>query len=214
MRGYLHMTNANHGTGGFYYENNYDRYGYIEYDFSENLSWWLIGHDKRFILLVGKSYGNEACAMIFGDVPSIVPQDTGNTILFLGSGREPYLHVRHPQYMTDGDTFLAKSWTGDENYAFAGWHSLCGHGAASATYPDKISGGLSAAEIWLYERGNGNECNLRGLLSGLFKCQNNLKDFKDGSIIKLDGTSDIYMKFRLYNNDYQYYLINTSNWED
>lgn len=70
------------------------------------------------------------------------------------------------------------------------------------------------SEMWLYERGGDNGYNLRGLLPALYRCQNNLRDLKDGTVIKMDGSDDDFLKFNLYDaQDKNYYLLNVSHWE-
>lgn len=217
IHGYRNMSGANSGTGDFYWRNNYDRFGYIQYDRNEAQNWWLVGHDKCFMLLVGHSNRNCCAWFVFGDVPSIVPQDTGNTILSLNSSTSEYFSVRSLPYGGGGEVLFAKTWTGAEQNARAMLNSLAWHDGAGVAYPDKISGGLAAAEIWLYEKGSSSyDYNLRGLLSGMFKCQNNLNDLHDGATVALDGTDDVYLKFNLYDSDSSnkhHYLINVSHWE-
>ncbi|ULJ65943.1 hypothetical protein [Wielerella bovis] len=211
--GYLNMTAASTGTGKFAYGNNLDRFGYCEYDRSEQPNWWLVGHDKAFIFLSAKRTLNDTCILFFGDIPSIVPQDTGNTLLFSNASTSEALSSRVIDFIGGDGYLLAKTWTGAEQTARGTFNSLAHHSGAGAAYPDKISGGLTAAEMWVYEKGNGgNDYNLRCLLPALFKCQNNLKDLQDGTPIKLDATDDVFLKFCLY-NDSHYYLINASHWE-
>lgn len=214
--GYLNMTAASVGTGKFAWNNDYDRFAYCEYNQTDSPHWWLIGHEKLFMLLVAKRNLNDTVVLYFGDVPSLVPQDTGQTILFSNSHQNGYLESRALGFVGYESVLFAKTWTGAENMAKGAFQSLANHEGAGAGYPDKISGGLSAAEMWIYEKGAGyQEWNLRALLSGIFKCQNNLRDLPDGSVVKLDGTDDVFLKFNLHaGNEKNNYLINTSRWDN
>lgn len=214
LSGYLNMTAASVGSGQFSYTGNLERFGYCQYDRNDSNHWWLVGHDKCFALFVSHSNLNAAAFFMFGDVPSIVPNDTGNTILYTNSTRNAYFAHRDLEYIGSWGVLFAKTWSGAEQSAKAAFVSLAHNDAAYASYPDKISGGLMVSEMWLYERGGDNGYNLRGLLPALYRCQNNLRDLKDGTVIKMDGSDDDFLKFNLYDaQDKNYYLLNVSHWE-
>ncbi|ULJ69290.1 hypothetical protein MIS45_11215 [Wielerella bovis] len=104
--GYLNMTTASAGTGKFAYNNNYDRFGYCEYDRNEQPNWWLVGHDKAFMFIAAKRSLNDTSILFFGDIPSIVPQDTGNTVLFSNSSTSEYLSTRSLGFINSSDDCL------------------------------------------------------------------------------------------------------------
>ncbi|WP_277074386.1 hypothetical protein, partial [Simonsiella muelleri] len=56
--------------------------------------------------------------------------------------------------------------------------------------------------------------NLRGLLSGVYRTAHNLQDLPNGTSVPLDGTSDVFLKFRVgYSGSDNYFLINATQWE-
>lgn len=215
MRAYIAMSNIDTGTGAFHYPNSYEKFGYIESSRSANDNWWLVGHEHGFVLLVGSINKNGTSLFFFGDVPSLIPNDTGNTLYYSNSNSYDYLHGRVLPYITGSsdstDPKFAKSWLGSEQMASLSFNSLCAHAGLGAAYPDKISGGLMAAEIWLYER-IGNELCLRALLPGLLRCQNDLRVLADGAVVQLDNTDDTYLKFCCGESSH-HYLLNVSQWE-
>lgn len=217
MQAYITMSNINTGLGAFHYSNNYEKFGYIESSRSTNDNWWLVGHEHCFVLLVGNSSKNGTAIFFFGDVPSLIPNDTGNTLYYSNSNTYDYLSGRILPYAASvsgsdlTDPKFAKSWLGSEQMVSLLFNSLCAHAGSGAAYPDKISGGLMASEMFLYERIN-NELCLRALLPGLLRCQNDLRVLADGAVVQLDNTDDIYLKFCCGESSH-HYLLNVSQWE-
>lgn len=219
---YRQMMSLDAGKGEFF--NTNQNFGYIQYDQYEQ-PWFLVGCGKAFILCVQKTDLSSSTMMYFGDFASVLPGDTGNTLMcnstYHGNGAE-YLvtgSLSNIGYAEDGiASHVAKSYVGGESSAYAVLGGAAYHGyVSSTTYPDKISGGLSASPVLLFEKtASYQEYCLRGAVSGLFKSMNNLLDFKDGENIgKLDGSDDEYIKVNLSDarDGDEYYLINASAWE-
>lgn len=226
---YCNMTDSDNGTGlfGRRPKDNYRRFAYIPSDATKNENWWLIGHDSTFIFIctkaesrsgVASGYYDWSSGLFFGDYPSIVPNDTGNSLLWY-STYNGYDYMENcsfyfSQGISDGSDYarafyLAKSWNGLENQALtANLATMCRNNGCRSVYPDKINGGLIASEIYLLEQ----NLNIRGMLPGIFKTQNSLIDYRAGSIFKMDGSDDNYMNFCFGRSDVDHYLINTSFW--
>lgn len=213
VQGFRAMSSLTAGSGEFGYPTNNQKFGCVENGVKEQ-PWWLIGHDCAFLLLVGAANGNDAAALYFGDVPSLVPQDTGNTLILHNSS------VNYDYFSTSGFSFIssggnrgyfAKRWDNTEAGVEAELHSLLAHSQLETAFPDKISGGLSASEIYVCERNNG--LNFRGILSGIYRTAHNLQDLPNGTPVRLDGVTDTMLKFRLNYSGGNYYLVNVSNWK-
>lgn len=211
------MSSLTAGSGEFGYTGNYQKFGLVESGRAKQDSWWLIGHDGAFLLMIGDSRGNDAMMLFFGDVPTVVPNDTGNCVfLHSSSGSYDYFNASSMTFVTGGGanrTHMGKRWDNTELGAECELHSLmAGSSLSGMTYPDKITGGLSASEVYIFERNNG--LNLRGLLSGVYRTAHNLQDLPNGTSVPLDGTSDVFLKFRLgYSGSDNYFLINATQWE-
>ena len=210
------MTLLTAGSGEFGYTGNYQKFSFVESGRNQQDNWWLIGHDGAFVLIVGANHQNDAVMLFFGDVPSVVPNDTGNClILHSSSNSYDYFNSSTFSFVGSGGnkTYIGKRWDNSELGAECELHSLLSGGSlGDMAYPDKITGGLSASEIYVFEKNNG--LNLRGLLSGIFKTAHNLQDLPNGTSVVLDGTSDVFLKFRVgYSGSSNYYLINATQWE-
>lgn len=215
-------------SDSFAYPDNFSRFGYIEQVQSTNAGkWFLIGHDKAFTLLVSSIDGGFSECLIFGDFPTVVPNDTGNTLFYSGHYHDYEYHypigmVTNNYYINDSyarNMLIAKHWDGTPKAVSANLISLMLHDSCHAPYPDRITGGLQAAECYLLESNNqGNNTtvfdSIRGLLAGFFKCGQSLNNLPDGSVIKIDGSNDNYLKFKLGRADRFFFLINASYWAD
>lgn len=211
------MSSLTAGSGEFGYTGNYQQFGVVESNRSKQDNWWLIGHDSAFLLMIGDSRGNGAVMLFFGDVPTVVPNDTGNCVfLHSSSSNYGYFDTNNLFFVTSSGSnraCMGKRWDNTELSAECELHSLLASGNLSgAAYPDKITGGLSASEVYLFEKNNG--LNLRGLLSGVYRTAHNLQDLPNGTSVPLDGTSDVFLKFRVgYSGSDNYFLINATQWE-
>lgn len=217
LQAFRAMSSLTAGTGEFGYTGNAQKFGIIESSKAQQDNWWLIGHDSAFILFIGASNGNDGVMLFFGDVPTVVPNDTGNCVfLHSSSGSYDYLNGGSLSFVAGGGsikTYMGKRWDNTELGAECELHSLLASNSLNgAAYPDKITGGLSASEVYIFERNNG--LNLRGLLSGMYRTAHNLQDLPNGTRVQLDGTSDVFLKFRAgYSSADGYSLINATQWE-
>ena len=222
MAGYIAMSGLDSGTDIFKYNNNYDRFGYLYSGKTATRGWWLVGHRKAFTFVVTTTYestpylNNESAMFYFGDVPTVVPQDTGNTIYLASNQNYEYYGSYGLDLMNESSylpALFARSWDASAVRQTAALHSLGVHKSNRAVYPDRITGGTWAAPIYLMESG-ADYYNLRGLLPGWYKASNNLKDLRDGAVLPLDGTDDQFLKFNLRNAaDDAHFLLNTSHWQ-
>lgn len=215
INGYLDLPTLGNGRGRFGYSRDYKKFGYISYNASRSGGWWLIGHDKAFVLILNDGYNNHCGWLYFGDVPSIVPQDNGNTVLMYNGSANDYAYHRPIQWLGLGgdiNALLAKRWTQAEQQAAAALSSAAANSGSDTPYPDPISGGTMAAETYLYEWHDGKPC-LRALLPGVFKLQNNLDSVADGIAVALDGVDDTLLKFKVSSYSGHHILINASAWE-
>lgn len=210
------MSSLTAGSGEFGYTGNNQKFGFVESGRNQQDNWWLIGHDGAFLLMIGDNRGNDTMMLFFGDVPTVVPNDTGNcAFLHSSSGSYDYFNANSIAFTTGGGsskTHMGKRWDNTELGAECELHSLLAGSGLGATYPDKITGGLSASEVYIFERNNG--LNLRGLLSGVYRTAHNLQDLPNGTSVPLDGTSDVFLKFRVgYSGADNHFLINATQWE-
>ena len=225
---YCNMTASDNGTGlfGRRPKDNYRRFAYIPSEATKNENWWLIGHDSTFIFIctkaesrsgVARGFYDWATCLIFGDYPSIVPNDTGNSLLFCLNNGYDYMTCNRLSFsqgisensITSIGLYLSKSWNGFEDQDFtAHFATMCRNNGCRSLYPDKINGGLIASEVYFLEQ----NLNIRGMLPGIFKTQNSLIEYRAGSIFKMDGSDDNYMNFCFGEAETDHYLINTSFW--
>lgn len=221
VAGYLNMTGINQGEGRFAYGNNYDTLGHLHYAASKGGNWWLIGHKKAFFFFFHDGYDTtDGVIFYFGDVPSIVPHDMGNTVLLHNNGNsQSYSSQTRLQLIgTNGDSFalFAKTWANIETPSKAALVSAVTH-FSETPYPDFISGGTMASEIYLYEyedvAKSARKASLRALLPGIFKAANDLSSIKDGEAVPFDGAEDTFLKFNTDGYGTGHLLVNASYWE-
>lgn len=82
VKGYRDMTSISSGTGMFNYQSTTPYVNVSYRDGSWKTPWFLVGHEKAFVLCLFNTQGYRGGSYIyFGDVPSFIAGDTGNTVL-------------------------------------------------------------------------------------------------------------------------------------
>lgn len=184
----------------FYYSN---RYGVDE----NNLQWVLIGHQRAFALVILNS-GFADCNgfLYFGDFPSLLVGDVNNCIIASTSG-----------YSND----LIGGWIGgsiangykDNNSVDFGLEYKSKGFNTAPRYPNPVTGGFTANEIFISELGDGTV--LRGLLPGCFYTDERMPgndELRFGTIYNnLDKTKDEWIYTRSPSE--RGFLINLTAWE-
>lgn len=202
---------------------------------SSNAPWVLVGHERGFCLLVRSAYSNtESCSQMiyFGDFSTLAPADNKNCIL-LKSGHEfndsKYLDSIHygvgrqisftssnrmPKYQS-ALAVSADKMNSDVMCAFAS----AAQAYKSADYPDFISQGFSAFEIFILEYsyiGNSEKYHLRGLLGGMMMIRERLSNMSDLVFFdNIDESGDRFIKFNTNDQDVgrDCFLLNCTAWE-
>ena len=210
---YKEMTDLTNGDGYFAYNINFRKFGYVD---ERTPKWWLIGHGKAFVFIVTQ-WDNHSQTFYFGDVPSLVAGDTGNTIYLATNSTYDYLtsSINSPEYVHNSygnTTVWAKKWnqtkdTSDGCLQSASWIEY----SKKPEYPDRVTGGFIASETYINEKDN-DKYYIRGLLAGILTVQNDFRSIPEGQVFTLDGESNRYMKFS-FDSDGRYgYLINITQW--
>lgn len=203
---------------------------------SENAPWVLVGHERGFCLLVRSAlYNPNRCSQMiyFGDFCSIAPDDTRNCIL-CKSGHElsvnKYIDSNHYGV---GSDIMASSFSysiSKTKFAFAASsdkmnHNVYGAFASvaqahrGAEYPDFVSQGFSAFEIFMLESRYGSNLytyHLRGLLGGVMAIREKLEDLDDFQFFNnIDQSGDRFLKFNTNDNTVgkDCFLLNCTAWE-
>lgn len=186
-------------------------------------SWILVGHDQAFAFLINGLYSGVRL-LWFGDFPSLAAADTGNCLLYCGSGEnQDYLSsgTSEPStYLVSGSNHfvLAKSFDGlstgvDGNVSSVTFINR------GVSYPDPVTGGLTMSECYIVERLTGGQIQapFRGLWPGMYYCVNNLGSIPNyAELTGFAGTNDRYAKVCLddsYSPSSGYYLINLTAWD-
>lgn len=186
------------GTGGTSYLSTHE--------WGKNINnWWaIVGTSRGFFMITYSEYG--AQLLYFGDLPSCVAADNGNTFFWTTSIRK---------YMSSDwintNIFAAKTWNALQNNAECTPVSLVDK-ITGLAYPSVITGGLTAAAVYIVENKH-----LRAAMPFFLRSQHTLKSFlpdKIGQIpmLKLDGSDDDYLVVPNYRDEEQY-LINTTAWD-
>lgn len=198
---YENMTSLDEATGAFCHSTATYRY------FAHNPSsarWLLVGHENAFILAVSSQSISQI--LYFGDVPSLKLLDSGNTV-FINTA-DYNATTFEPSNFGIKKPYLAKSVL-DVDGAKAECAVLSLFYNYGKTYPDLITDGLAASEIYLTE----SDC-VRALLPGLVKVGHNLTAFNEYTRFNL-GDSSEWAKLCLYSSKTANacFLVNLTEWE-
>lgn len=216
---------ANNGSVGRF--GSY-KFSYTSSDRVEN-KWWLIGHGRAFIFIAA-GYNTPSTRFIyFGDFATAAAGDNYNCAFLCshdssydaiqGSTTSPFAGVVGEYY-----SFFAKSYDGLSIAARAGTLSMCKQSVNSikGVYPNVISGGFSASEIYLVEASGSNSGGgIRGILGGVFWSYDSMVSVADGTdFANVDNSNDVWSKFKLDDdlvgsstNDLYSCLVNATAWE-
>ena len=201
---YLDMSSLDNGTGLFVGSGGPNNFAY---NAPRNFKWLLAGHSKAFIFVL--SVANNSQILFFGDVPSLILLDTGNTVII-------NTHYGSAQSFDTGDInsgnkqYFAKSVLNSNNEPI-GALMRSFYWDYAAPYPDLITGGLGYSEIYLTENYSNS---VRCLLPGLMSCGNNLNSIADLSPINV-GNGQVFIKLNISDStrENSNFLLNLSAWE-
>ena len=221
---YRNMSGINQGSGKVNYSSGFDGdslsdtnlWKYAGYE--RETRWMLIGNDRAFMLLLCNRAKTCSNVLFFGDVPSILPNDTGNTILWsnfnpsgdgdLGAwfwavntnlgGKPALFSTNHKHDITPTKCVF--------------WVQRGTRSALSAPYPDPISGGFTAMPVYLGERPSDSAVHIRAVQCGLLDCMNvlNLPEWME---LTADGSDDVFMRVSMGLANSEHYLVNCTAWE-
>lgn len=203
---------------------------------SQSAPWALIGHDRGFCLLIRSSYSNpQKCSQViyFGDFSSLAPAGSRNCILLKsGSNLSDYKYIHNVSYgigsqivASHNNNFISKeiaaiaSSADQVNHDVVCGFASAGQGYRSADYPDFVSQGFSAFEIFILESnyiGGKAQYSLRGLLGGMMMIRERIGDMND--LIFFDNIDDSGDRFIKFGTNDQFvgqecFLINCTAWE-
>ena len=205
---------VNQGARKFLLSRGNSGYKFVYRDVSagrSDIQWVVIGHARVFCLIIlNPDYAGTCSFLFFGDFPSLLAADNNNCILIgvtgvSGDYRQSY----------DSIDFLCSnimsSYKGDSpidcslEYKSKGFYGL-------ATYPNPITGGFIADDIYISENDGG--VLIRGVMPGMVitneKMPSNNK-LAFGTVFDLAGSNDKWLYFR--NVDYRGILVNMTAWE-
>lgn len=181
---------------------------YSMFNRNEQIKWVVVGHERTFLLVILNANYSTICPhLYFGDFPSLAAADSNNCILsFVGSER--YLSFGINSVYNS----IVRDYKGDEavfaDYLFKSM------GGNVVSYPNPITMGFCADDIYLSERKNGDG-KLRGLLAGLWITMETMPESNEvefGKIYNnLDGAEGKWMYFRGFNG--RGFLVNLKEWE-
>lgn len=224
MEGYVRMSDLNTGEGlfGHQLDKNYRRLGYVEYNKTANDHWFLVGHQKAFILILPYNTKLYSTALFFGDFPSCMAGDTGNTVLWNTSYERS--ESLSPAYLSSSRFVnniyaprYAKNYRHIEDNPVGITRSLF-DSFRTVPYPDIISGGIQATDIYLEEYltyvSPDKTLHIRGLQPGLMRVRQFLSGITDGSEVP-SPNSDVWLKVSIDDNagGDSDYIINATAWE-
>ena len=206
-------SSVNQGRRKFFLSKNNSSYKFIYRDVSagrSDIKWVVIGHARAFCLIILNPDYAETCSFLFfGDFPSLLAADNNNCILIGVAGLSNY---RESYGQSD---FLCSnimsSYKDDSprdcslEYKSKGFYN-------SATYPNPITGGFIADDIYIGENDGG--VLIRGVMPGMAitneKMPSNNK-LAFGTVFDLAGSNDKWLYLR--NVDYRGILVNMTAWE-
>lgn len=193
------------------WESGRRKFAYAYYnglDRQSQIKWVVVGHERTFLLVILNGNYSTICPhLYFGDFPSLAAADSKNCILsFVGAER----------YLSNGINsvynLIVRDYKGDE--AVSANYSFKSMGSHVVNYPNPITMGFCADDIYLSEDGSG-QIKLRGLLAGLWITMELMPESEElefGKIYhNLDGTEGEWMYFRGFNA--RGFLINLKEWE-
>ena len=198
--------------------------------------WLLVGHERGFCLLVKSSLhapGYASQPIYFGDFNGIAPVENRNCVLIknafnlrdgekyidnwvYGFGNE--IKGMSNQFPEKHHIALASSADQVLHNVYASIASA-GKFYTNASYPDFVSGGFSAFEMFILEgayNANSWQAHLRGLLVGMMMIREKMPTIEDFTFFdNLDGSGDRFVKF--CTNDQTIgsdcFLLNCTAWE-
>ena len=213
--GILEPTSATAGKAVQYVWRNSGRVRFTSAYYSADsfrLKWVLIGHARAFALVLlspGNSSGSPV--LYFGEFPSLAVADEHQNLLGLGAyGDNGYFNI------ADYSSFYCSAMRDYKGEAPNGF--FCGANVVTspAPYPNPISGGFTASDLYLFEEVNGNKYALRGLIPGLMRTSEAMPSnavIPQGTVYdNLDNSGDAWMYVKVFSN-HSGLLINLTAWE-
>lgn len=211
---YTSVDSAGVGSGYFGSGSNTDT---SNDNFAYNLAfaqqnWLLVGHERAFVLVLPDSNNKRSQILWFGDVPTLKAGDFGNT-LYVNTSYNSATYYDNGTLSKQGANapFLALNATGTNLYQNRVVASLMSTFFDNYNaYPDPITGGLCASEIYITEYGY-----VRCLMTGLLSCGNNLQALNEYTPLDL-GDGDVWVKLNLGDGDdypQSCFLLNLNAWE-
>ncbi|MCS4534236.1 hypothetical protein [Neisseria montereyensis] len=201
-------------------------------DNRNSAQWLLVGHGRGFCLVVRSSYFNVngSVFLYFGDFPSVAPSDSRNCIIIQSTGTNKSISSNE---VGIGDMILGQLSGSQINtgqmalaasYDQLGFNVPCIGGGAmnkgrGEPYPNPISGGFTAFEIFVleyYSLGSDNNYSMRGKLPGLLGIRERLPSIEELSFFdNLDDSGDRFVKFNTNHSQVgrDCFLLNCTAWE-
>ncbi|WP_107878514.1 hypothetical protein [Neisseria animaloris] len=229
--GYHEMTAKNTGEKKFGISDGQNYFSFLTNN-KDTAPWLLVGCERGFCLVVsvGQTENTGSSLLYFGDFSSLAPGDTRNCILIQSATNDKYVQSNDSGigYLMLDSTSSYHTHVGRMALA-ASYDQLtsnvpcCGSGAMNklrgVPYPDPISGGFSAFEIFVLEHlvfRDNRYYGLRGKLPGLLGIRENLASVQEQSFFdNLDDSGDRFVKFNTsrYRVGEDCFLVNCTAWE-
>ena len=178
----------------------------------EPLQWVVVGHARAFCLLVINANFSSMCGnLYFGDFPSFAPADDGNCVISMTTSSSSALDLGANLQQC----FLMEEYSGNILGQAELLSRMGVNNNAAVNYPNPVTGGFSAENIFIFEKDKQNKHMLRGQLPGFkftFEAMPLPTVVPYGQVYNnLDATRDEWMYFKTVNNLGM--LVNLTAWD-
>lgn len=148
--------------------------------------------------------------LYFGEFPSLAVADEHQNLLGIGGYEQEYFNFNSFYGFYSS---AMRDYKGD---APNGFYLGANVTESSAPYPSPISGGFTAADLYLWERINNERYAMRGLIPGLMRTNEGMPGsniIPQGAVYdNLDDSEDEWMYVKVFGNGAGL-LINLTAWE-
>ena len=177
----------------------------------EPLQWVVVGHARAFCLLVINANFSSMCgSLYFGDFHSFATADDGNCVISMTTSNSYALDLGANLQQC----FLMQEYSGNILGQAELLSRMGVNNNVAVNYPNPVTGGFSAENIFIFEKDKQNKYMLRGQLPGFkftFEVMPSPTVVPYGQVYKnLDATDDEWIYFKTANNLGM--LVNLTAW--
>lgn len=208
LQPYTAMSQINVGTGFFGYGTQTDKFAYLNNKTEPR--WWLIGHAAAFVFLVKLEHTEGSMMFYFGDVPTFNTNHSAFYVSNSYSAEYAYNQSRIGNYWqrSGNGGLLSQSVVLGKSSAITWITSSTDNDSYRPAYPDQVSGGLFADNIYIVERANMYQ--IAAKWAGFMAVLNDVNGVQEGKAMPIEGDDDVWLKFSSHSA--QAFLINATRW--